>query len=257
MAREEFKSIRETISDIVRRKSDAARARREGRDEAVEPSAEVYAKSCARIAGAFESDGFRYAKSGPHMTRRRIGFVERVAFQTSYHNIPGKHVELSVAANVRSKKLKEWRHSQPASLRKDDWVGGGMIHLLGTNQFYLKWQLAEPETREETIGDVIDTIRSCALAYFDHFQDIPACVRLLVECDLPAMDLGNAVEFTLCFGARDQAQAILQRFLVERPDLADAIAEAEDKMRTHGLPGHALNAYADQVAFLRLHHGMT
>ena len=257
MAREDFKSIFGVFSDIARRKSDAARARRKGRNEAAEPSAEVYADSCAKIAGAFESDGFRYAKSGHYMTRRRNGFSEKVAFQTSCHNIPGKHVALSVAANVRSKKLKEWRNSRPASLRKDDWVGGGMLHLLGTNQFYLKWELAEPETREDTIADVVDTIRSFALSYFDRFQNIPACIGFLAECDFPAMDIGNAVEFALCYGTRNQAQNILDRFLAERKDLADAVAEAEKKMRRQGIPDYVLSAYADQVAFLRLHYGMT
>jgi hypothetical protein len=257
MPRNEFKSIRGVFSDIVRRKSDAAKARRKGRDKAAEPSAEVYADSCARIASAFENDGFRYAKSGPHMTRRRNGFAEKVVFQTSYHNIPGQHVSLSVAANVRSKKLKEWRNSQPVSLRKDDWVGGGMIHLLGTNQVYLTWELADPESREDTIADVVDTIRCFALPYFDHFQNIPACLGLLAEYNLPTMDIGNVVEFTLCFGTQEQAQGILDRFLSERGDLADAIVEAKEKMRRQGLPNHLLSAYADQVAFLCLHYGMT
>ncbi len=40
-------------------------------------------------------------------------------------------------------------------------------------------------------------------------------------------------------------------------DLADAIVEAKDKMRRHGLPNQLLSAYADQVAFLCLHYGMT
>jgi hypothetical protein len=256
MGREEFKSIGETISDIARRKSDAARARREGRNETAEPSAQVYAESCSRIATAFVNDGFRYAKSGPHMTRRRNGFTEKVSFQTSYHNIPGKHVELSVAATVRSKNLKEWRGSQPASLRKGNWVGGGMIHLLGIESSYLKWELADPEGRDDTVADVIDTIRSLALPYFDVFQDLSTFIRLLIQRDVPAMDIGDAVEFALCFGSRDQAQAILERFVTERPDLAGAIAQAEAKMNRDGLPAHVLNAYADQVAFLRIYHGM-
>ena len=71
------------------------------------------------------------------------------------------------------------------------------------------------------------------------------------------MDIGSAAEFALCFGSRDQAQAILQRFLAERPDLAESIAKAEDDIRRQGLPVHVLNAYADQIAFMHIHYGMT
>jgi hypothetical protein len=132
MLRKTFTSLRGVFSDVAQRKSDAARARQSGGDSSAEPPSEVYSAACAEIASAFTDVGFRFSKSGPLLTKKEGSFSYRISFQSSRHNIPGQHVSLSVAANVRSKKIEEWRKRQPVSRRSDDWVAGGLIHLLGT-----------------------------------------------------------------------------------------------------------------------------
>lgn len=251
MSRNAFTSLRETISDIANRKSEATKARREGTPEGVEHSSDVYAQSCAKIAEHFVEHGFRYAKSGPHLTRKRNGFSHRVSFQTSYHNIPGKHVSLSVAANVRSKRLKEWRENQEHARRSDDWVGGGMIHLLGTDLTYITWEMADPKERENTISDVVSFIESVTLPYFGYFDRPSELIDRFQKQDFPAMDIADLVEFTLCFGSQDEAQRILDRYVTERSDLAPDIENAEERIREEGYPPYHLTKYADLVAFLR------
>lgn len=257
MTRNAFTSIRDTFSDIAKRKGDAARARREGTPEGVEHSSEVYSASCARIATAFADRGFRYAKSGPHLTRKENGFTYTISFQTSYHNIPGQHVALSVAANVRSKKIKEWRVKQPRSRRKDDWVAGGLIHLLGTDLTYVSWDLAGRESREATLTDVISFIESVALPYFESFKVPGSLVAHFEHHDFPAMDIGDQVEFALCFAGRDKAETILNRFITERADLAEDIQKAEERIRTEGHISHFLTRYDELVAFLRSAYQLT
>src|SRR5882724_9777993 len=137
MLRKTFTSLSGVFSDVAQKKTDAARARQSGANSNAEPSADAYADSCAQIAAAFVADGYRYAKSGPHLTKKMGGFSYRISFQSSRHNIPGQHVSLAVAANVWSKELEDWRRRQPLARRQDDWVAGGLIHLLGTGLTYV------------------------------------------------------------------------------------------------------------------------
>ena len=46
-----------------------------------------YLSACAEIASHLEADGFRYARSGPHCTRRAGDWQQRIAFHSSHHNV--------------------------------------------------------------------------------------------------------------------------------------------------------------------------
>lgn len=256
MSRNAFTSLRETFADIANRKSEAAKARRKGTPEGVEHSSEVYAQSCAKIAEHFAAYGFRYAKSGPHFTRRKNGFIQQVSFHTSYHNIPGKHVSLSVSANVRSNKLKKWRAIQEHSRRKDDYVAGGLIHLLGTDLTNVTWELADPKERESTISDVISFIGLVALSYFEFFDRPNDLIDCFQKQDFPAMDIADLVEFALCYGSKEKARMILDRYVAQRADLAADIEKAEVVFREEGYPIHFISKYADLVVFLKSAYGL-
>jgi hypothetical protein len=169
MLRKTFNSLSGVFSDVAQRKAAAARARQSGADPAAEPSADAYADSCAQIAATFAADGYRYAKSGPHLTKKIGVFSYRISFQSSRHNIPGQHVSLAVAANVWSKELEAWRKSQPLARRRDDWIAGGLIHLLGTGLTYVTWDVADAALRPAVITDVVAFIRSVAIPYFARF----------------------------------------------------------------------------------------
>jgi len=257
MSRNAFTSLRDTISDIAKRKTNAARARAKGSSNESEHSSVVYAESCAKIAERFEAKGFRYAKSGPHFTRKKDNFTHKVSFQTSYHNIPGQHVSLSVAANVQSPKLKKWRESQQHSFRQDGWVGGGMIHLLETDLAYISWDLANPDERKKTIDDVISFIDAVAIPYFNSFNHLKNIIKEFETRNFPAMDIASMVEFALCFDSKEGAQSILDRYVRERLDLWQDIEKAEIEFKANGFPDYHITKYADQVAFLRSAYKLT
>jgi hypothetical protein len=104
-----YDRLSDLFSNIALRKRQAAEARFAGTPSNVEHSSDVYAQSCARVAASLAEDGFRYAKSGPHLTKKNGDFSYRIAFQTSHNNIPGEHVALWMYASVRCPDLKRWR----------------------------------------------------------------------------------------------------------------------------------------------------
>lgn len=219
-----------------------------------ESSKHVYRQSCAQIAAAIESSGFKYAKS-KQRCRRTIGAFENdITFQSSHYNVSGRHVQLWMHANVSSIQLQKWRAQYVPPDSASTHVAGGMVHLLGTRFALVQWELADPNDRAATILDAVEFIRKEVLPFFSRFEDTPALVSELATHAVPAFDLVPAVEFCLCFGGKAEGQAALNRFVRERPDLQSAIAaeQVTPSANTLNRPGN----YVEQVVCLRLRYDL-
>lgn len=252
-----FKNLRSVIDDVASRKHRAAVARTEVQRHEVEPPREVYLAACEQIAASFAVRGFRYAKTAQRFTLSGAPFSFSVSFQSSHHNVAGEHVALSLAGRVTSRVLKAWRTRQELCFRNDDWVAGGMAHLLGTDFAYVEWDLADPVTRPQTVAEIIRFVDEVVMAYFELFTDPAGVIERLAYSAIPEFQLGSAVEFALCFGTRADAQAILDRFALERPDLVSAASRSVLRFQRDGTPKHAVNAYAEQVAVVVVAYGLS
>lgn len=219
-----------------------------------EPARDVYRAACARLGRALEPLGFKYLKSKQRCIARRSRFTNEVAFQSSHYNVSGRHVQLWMHATVASEELHAWRaRCLPPELSSAH-VAGGMVHLLGTRFAMVQWELADPQDREQTIQDAIQFIHSEVLPYFERFESVENLLAELATAAVPAFDLVPSVEFSCCFGGPAQAQATLDRFLRDRPDLQAAIAAESVSPSPAALsrPG----GYAQQVVFLRHHYNL-
>lgn len=255
MSHESLKNLRDVIMDVASRKLTAAAHRFKGKPENVEDARDVYMTACAAIAKEFEGDGFRYAKSGPHFTRANGDFTFRVSFQSSYLNISGQHVRLWLHATVRSKRMKDFRKSHLPDNLVNDYIAGGMVHLLlPENIAMLQWDLANPKTRSDVINDVVTLIRKQVLPYFALFSTPAQLVAQLTRESLPACDIRHSVEFALCFGDKDSAQKVLSRFIRERSDLLPQIENVQRNGLRH--PTLGPSNYAEAVVYLRREFGL-
>jgi hypothetical protein len=244
-----FDNLSDMFSNIAHRKQRAAKARFAGSPANAEHSSEVYARSCARIAASLAEDGFRFAKSGPHLTKKRSEFNFKISFRTSHNNIPGEHVALWIAASVCCSGLKRWREQQIKPYRTDDWLAGGVVHLL-TGHKWLEWELADPGTRDQTIQEVVSFLRKAILPYFHRFPDPDYVVLRLVEEEVPGLSIGSQVEFALWRGERNIAVRVLRQFLTHHPDLQAQILQEISNFRSKGFPNHPDSRYAQQIAWL-------
>ena len=73
------------ITDIAARKRAFGRAIGH-RDVSAEAPRDVFLSVCAAIAKNFEPIGYKYAKSGPHMSKRVGDFKAEVSFWSSNYN---------------------------------------------------------------------------------------------------------------------------------------------------------------------------
>lgn len=117
----------------------------------------------------------------------------------------------------------------------------------------IQWELADPADREETLQDATRFIETDVLPYFERFEDVDALLADLSVSAIPALDLVPSVEFSYRFGGRAHAQATLDRFLRERPDLHAAIASESASPPAWTRP----IGFAQQTVFLRHHFQLT
>lgn len=219
-----------------------------------EPAKEVYRSACSQIGLALEPMGFRYYKSKQRCVARPSRFTNEIIFQSSHYNVSGRHVQLWMHATVASEELKEWRAQRRSPQLASAYVAGGMVHLLRNKFGLLQWELADPRDRGATIADALGFIHSEVLPYFGRFENIDALLSELSASAVPAFELVPSVEFSYCFGGQSHAQATLDRFVRDRPDLQAAISaeQASPSRSTLAQPGD----YVQQVVFLRHHYGL-
>jgi len=156
---------------------------------------DLFLAACTEIAESLWPLGFKFARSGPHAQRKDGDFTYRVSFQSSHKNVPDQDVALWIHATVWSKRLAEWRASQPSALGVGGGVAGGQIGNLVRPHGWRDWNLAGP-TRAAVIADATSPVHSIALPYLERFADIPSLCTLLQREALPAMDTDARLSFS-------------------------------------------------------------
>ena len=215
---------------------------------ASESPREIYLAACAEISAHFADRGFRFAKSGPHASKRSGDFTYQIGYQSGRRNAAGVSVTLWIHGRVLSKRLREWRSTQPR-LGERDGVAGGQIGNLTHDSDWYSWNLADPTTRESTIDSAIATIESVALPYFAQFDNLPELILTLQQSDVPSMCIEGAVEFLMCFADQHAARTAAVNFLHRRPDLVRSYQRDFQRYAERGLDWSHPSGYAKQLAF--------
>ncbi|MER8885394.1 DUF4304 domain-containing protein [Mesorhizobium sp. M0074] len=189
---------------------------------------QVFIDGCEQISMEFEPIGFRFAKSGPHASRRAGDWAFKISFQSNYLNVGGEYVELVVHASVYSKAIKEWdeRSAWPASA--SDWVAGGQLGNLRTPHHWRTWNIVNPHTRQAEIANIVANIQTTVLPLFERF-DVPRKLAEQVACsEVPGfMFPENAVRFVLWQLGPEAAENCLSYWVARLPS-PDAFRSERD-----------------------------
>src|SRR4051812_3278401 len=142
-----------------------------------DPPREIFAAAAAKVAARFEPDGWRYARSGPRLSRAEGPFTFQLHLTTSAYNARGLLVGLDAAVMVRSRALKRWRQAQRLAAGHEDAVAAGLLRNLAEGPIVFHWNLANLDARDEVIEDYIEQIERLALPWFATFTDTQALVE--------------------------------------------------------------------------------
>jgi len=141
----------------------------------------VYLEVCEKIANCYNPYGFKFSKSGAHITlkQKNIEFIYKLSFQSSHYNVPGKKVVIDVFANILSQKYKKWKIENKSMLKfnssnwafeLNEYIIGGNIGNLRKEHKYLSWNVGISDTREKEIESIIENINNLAIPFFSYFE---------------------------------------------------------------------------------------
>ena len=248
-----IQNVNDAISQTADDKRRAAQARASGPSPTPGECRAVYLAACQQIATSFECDGFRYAKLSQEMSRRVKDWKQSISFQSSFHNVAGARIALSVHCNVGHSKLKKWRElNNPTWI--SDHVGGSQLGNLDSPPRWFDYDLADTERRPRVISEVIADLRQIALPYFERFTDSDKLVEDMLREDIPQVPLKCAVDFLIYCRDRSVAAACVHGWLTRHPDFRAEIAPLIAEYRQIGLPKINHTGYAIEVATLIVQH---
>jgi hypothetical protein len=254
MLRNSITSVGQVIDKIAHEKRRAGKARFKPRDPNTEAPSEVYKAACAAIAAHFPD--FRYAKTGPRISRKASPLTFEVSFQSSHNNVAGEFVALRIGAGVHSDQLKKWRQQQPNASCISDHVAGGLLGNLREPTTYLEWDLADPKTRLAVIDDAAKAIHDLAIPYFARFANVGEISHEMIHHDLPGTWIRDVLDFLLCFREREDAEAAATNFLKRRPGLIPEYEAVIARFKANGLPKHGPSGYSQMIAWAAIAYNL-
>jgi hypothetical protein len=250
------KSLR-SLDDHTQDTLDARRRSRAGRFQATPPGtervADVVTESCATVAKAFESQGFRWAKSGLRFSRKVDSFTHIVSFQSDAANTSGAHIAVAMHAQVKSSALAKWRTLNGATASSNVWIS--QIGYLSPAHEYLKWQLVDPVTRVAEIASMVAVVRDLALPAFEVCSSTQALSQQLLQRSEITWTPHWAADIALWVGNRAAAEAIVQRFLSSSPGEMPLFFSEYERLRAHPSDVKPLG-HARSLAWLCAKHSL-
>jgi hypothetical protein len=205
-----------------------------------EDARDVFLEACAAVASQFANLGFRFAKSGPHMTRRAGDFTFVVGFGWRAY-------WLDVHAGVRSARLRSWRRDGPCDL--SDYIATAQLGNLREPSTLLDWNLSAASHRTARVAEIVEAIHEIAVPYFAEFEDELSLVERLMKGGFLRCEGLAPVEWLLATNRREAAEehgvAVLSRYSWARRGF-------DDKMRQYVRSG--LDPLSDLEQDLGLAH---
>ncbi|WP_322416479.1 DUF4304 domain-containing protein [Mesorhizobium huakuii] len=183
-----------------------------------EPPRQVFLDACCEISSRLKPVGFRFAKSGPHASRRAGDWTFRISFQSNYLNVGGEYVELVVHVSVHNKAIREWdeRNGWPANA--SDWVAGGQLGNLLTPYHWRTWSIANPLTRQAEITNIVANIQATVLPVFERFGTPRELAEQVAETEIPGFMLPeHAVRFVFWQLGRVAAENCMSYWVARLP----------------------------------------
>jgi hypothetical protein len=221
----ELRSFAATLASIAQRKTAAGHARRAGTPPGGERPRELFLRAADAVAARIAPSGFRYARSGPHATRRSGGLSYQLSFGSSHNNVAGAYVAFKVAALVSSSELRAWRRAQPRSRGDSAGVTASSLNGLMDEPGWIEWNLAAADP-DDAVDDICSHIERWILPWFAWFERPDELAARLTEGDLPAFSGASPVEYLLSIGRRDAAMAHARWWLGRDPETEARVRSA-------------------------------
>ncbi len=241
-----------TVSDLVNQIAhDKSLQRFKTRRDGVPPPRDVFMAAVQTLVEPFVEEGWRYAKSGPHVTQRVGSVTTKLRFASSSLNVAGELVTLRASLMIGDRVHGNWRREQTNPRRDDNIVATPHLgHLLDPPR-WLEWNLADSEERSSTIRDIQGTLRTTAGSYVANVTDVLTADDPDPVALVGLVDDVSLIEYFVRLGYGDETSPIIDTLLsrfVERgrSDFDQSVQQYRDE----GLPDIAPLGEPAALAYL-------
>jgi hypothetical protein len=241
-----------TTDELIRQiADDKGISRFTSRPAGVEAPRDVFMSAVDEVAAHFSEMGWRYARSGPHLSQKSGDLSAKLAFVSNRLNVAGELVGLWVDVRLADHTIAKWRREIGNPLTTGNAVAHRHLGHLLDPPIWLEWDLAPPDVRSAAVRDIIETIEGAALPWIESMNhlldggrpDPASLVRHVTQTSL--------IEYMIRAGRHDDAAGVI-RAAVDRFDQRAKVAFADqlDSLHRNGLPaelpggGVAVLAYA-------------
>lgn len=152
---------------------------------------DVFVGACGVVAAGLAADGFSYARSGPHATRRDGPWKFMIRFQSGRIG-----TDFSIHYSVHNKDFLAWRRQFGEPTGIHDMVTGMNLGFLSPIRNWVTYYVEDPVQRSRVLDLALANIRDLALPFFDRFADPLALAQELATSTHPGFFWeGSAVRF--------------------------------------------------------------
>ena len=189
---------------------------------------------CIRFRSSFRNfliDPVADVKASASDLKLFLSYEESVRESTTYG-----YVSLLVDVGISAKRMQSWRMSLHHPLNTIPGIAGTTIgYLVPEDPQWLDVNLANPRARTHRIKAVASLIRSAALPYFEEFRNPNKIVAALATARNPGMSPNMEIEYASCYGGKEDARRVLNRYLENIP--AYVLAEYKRRFGSIGTAG--------------------
>jgi hypothetical protein len=215
---------------------------------------EIYLEACDLIAQNLTADGFEYARSGPHLTRKRGEWTDKILFQSSRHNAAGSVVKLWIYVRLANSAFRKWRKSAGSPLAGNPYIAGAQIGNLRSPPAWIEFNLASASRQAEIVVDATSSVREIGFPFIQLTSDTDALLEALSSREVPGFEPHDAFEFALFKSGRDIAGRVLGGWLERKPKFCDRVIRDLGRLRNPD-PAVAKNPIKGaQLARVIAHH---
>lgn len=178
---------------------------------------EVFQAVADDLGRSFAEEGWRYARSGPHISRTQANVRFIFHFASDALNTAGQLVAFYVHYTIHDKAMATWRESEGFPVGADRMVARSHIGALLPRPSATQWNLADARSRTDVADDIEATIRSHGLGFassvFETFsQPVPSTTALR-----PLLNDLELAEYLIRFGRIEAAREVVREHLLRLP----------------------------------------
>jgi hypothetical protein len=216
--------VRDTLDAIGRRKASAGKARGPRAVGSLASPREVFIRVADAVGARLTAQGFRYAKSGPHVTRRKGPLKLTVHFASSHYNVAGEYVAFQVGGWIDSTPLRDWRKDRGA--RATGYLTGSNLNGLMMNHAgWVEWNVATVDP-DVAADEIAAPVVKFYVPWFANFESPENLATMLSEGEIRGLDAADAVEYLTSLDLRDAAQSHARWWLAAEKRRRDEFDQA-------------------------------